>query len=102
MQQAKNEAQPQSYYAASQNLVLNTSQIADDMYVDVCIIGAGLSGVSSALELAKAGLKVVVLEARDIGFGASGRNGGQVISSYACEMPYLESQLGLDDAKKLW
>ncbi len=102
MQTANNETQPQSYYLASQNLILDCKPLPHDMDVDVCIIGAGLSGVSCALALAKAGLKVAVLEARDIGFGASGRNGGQVISSYACEMPYLANQLGKENALKLW
>lgn len=102
MHAAQFEPLPQSYYHATQNLSLTTQQLTQDETTDVCIIGAGLAGISCALELAKAGLNVTVLEAQQIGFGASGRNGGQVISSYACEMEYLTKHLGIDLAKNLW
>jgi glycine/D-amino acid oxidase-like deaminating enzyme len=52
--------------------------LTDDVESDVVIVGAGFTGLSAALHLAEAGLSVVVLEAKEIGWGASGRNGGQV------------------------
>ncbi len=69
---------------------------------DIAIVGAGFAGLSAALECAKRGMKVVVLEADRICSGASGRNGGQAIVSYACGQDEFESQLGLADAKRAW
>ena len=61
-----------SYYQATANRKIATVPLEGDMTADVCIIGAGYTGLSAALELAEAGYKVVVLEAETIGFGASG------------------------------
>ncbi|WP_082112806.1 NAD(P)/FAD-dependent oxidoreductase [Pseudoxanthomonas suwonensis] len=69
---------------------------------DVCILGAGYTGLSAALELAEAGYRVVVLEAERIGWGASGRNGGQAIVGYGCEQSTLEDLLGHDAARTLF
>ncbi len=91
-----------SYYAASRHLKTQYPQLTGRIEVDTCIIGGGLAGIGAALPLAKQGHSVAVLEAARIGFGASGRNGGQAITSYACEMEYLQEQLGLQDAQKLW
>lgn len=57
---------------------------------DVCILGAGYTGLTAALALAEAGYSVIVLEARRIGWGASGRNGGQAIVGYGCEQETLK------------
>lgn len=73
-----------------------------DIDADVCILGAGYVGLSAALELAEAGYKVVVLEAERIGWGASGRNGGQVIFGWGCSEAKLESLLGHDDARRMF
>jgi gamma-glutamylputrescine oxidase len=70
--------------------------------VDVCILGAGYTGLSAALELAQAGYRVVVLEAERIGWGASGRNGGQAIVGHGCEQSTLEHLLGRDAARVLF
>lgn len=91
-----------SYYAASRNIDTQYPALTGRLEVDTCIIGGGLAGIGTALPLAKQGHSVAVLEAARIGFGASGRNGGQVITSYACEMEYLQQQLGLQDAQKMW
>jgi gamma-glutamylputrescine oxidase len=61
-----------------------------------------LAGLSAALELAARGLSVTVLEAQHVGFGASGRNGGQAIHGLACDMSVIETQLGRDDARRVF
>lgn len=61
---------------------------------DVVVLGAGLTGLSAALELAQAGLSVIVVEARRVGWGASGRNGGQVIFGFGCEQPKIAAMVG--------
>jgi gamma-glutamylputrescine oxidase len=69
---------------------------------DVAVVGGGLAGLSAALELAQRGRDVVLLEAGDIGGGASGRNGGQVIAGLACDIETIEAQLGLDEARRVY
>ncbi|MBF9031393.1 FAD-dependent oxidoreductase [Rhodobacterales bacterium HKCCE3408] len=69
---------------------------------DVCIVGAGYTGLSAALHLARAGRSVVVLEAYRIGHGASGRNGGQLLGGQRVDQTELEKMLGADHAKRLW
>jgi gamma-glutamylputrescine oxidase len=68
----------------------------------VAVVGGGLAGLSAALELRQRGLDVLLLEARELGYGASGRNGGQAIHGLACEQEVIEAQLGLDDARRVW
>lgn len=93
---------PDSYYAATANVKLDLSQQAGEEEADVCIIGAGFSGLSAALHLAKAGFKVTVLEAHRVGWGASGRNGGQLGTGQRVEQDVLENMVGKEDARKLW
>ena len=88
-----------SYYAASCNLLPAQPTLKGEHTFDVCIVGAGLAGLSAALELSNAGYRVAILEGKRIGWGASGRNGGQAIAGYACDQGPFEKQLGLDNAK---
>jgi len=74
-----------SYYAATINHATDYPPLQGDQSADVCVIGAGFTGISTALELAERGYKVVVVEANRVGWGASGRNGGQIISGIAGE-----------------
>lgn len=69
---------------------------------DVCIIGAGFAGLSSALELAKLGYSVTVLEAKTVGFGASGRNGGKALGGWGCDISVFEKYCSKEDAKQAW
>lgn len=69
---------------------------------DVCILGAGLTGLSTAIELAESGLKVVVLEARRVGWGASGRNGGQAIFGFGCDQSRIAAEVGMDLSRQMF
>lgn len=90
-----------SYYAASTNDVRVHPQLKGDVNTDVCVIGAGFSGISSALTLAERGFDVCVLEANQVGWGASGRNGGQMIGGISGESRMLQ-EYGKDWADTLW
>ncbi len=96
------KATQNSYYAASANEQPNYPKLQGDIEADVCVVGGGFAGLSAAIELADRGYKVVVLEAHHIGFGASGRNGGQIIAGLACEIDVIEKALGIDAAKQVW
>jgi gamma-glutamylputrescine oxidase len=72
------------------------------LQADVVVVGAGFAGLSAALELAERGLRVVVLEARRVGSGATGRNGGQVIVGYASGLAPFEKQFGAETALQAW
>lgn len=91
-----------SYYAASANEQAHYPKLERDIEVDVCVVGGGFAGLSSAIELADRGYTVAVLEANHVGFGASGRNGGQIIAGLACEQDVIEKALGFDAAKQVW
>lgn len=69
---------------------------------DICVVGGGLAGLSAALELRARGYSVVVLEGREIGWGASGRNGGQALVGLACDISVIEHQLGAPAARQVW
>lgn len=83
-----------SYYADSANDKVLRPQLAGEQRFDVCVIGAGFTGISTALSLAERGHKVVVLEGSRIGFGASGRNGGQIVNSFNRDIDYITAQYG--------
>ncbi|HWJ06274.1 MAG TPA: FAD-binding oxidoreductase [Steroidobacteraceae bacterium] len=91
-----------SYYAATANPTPARPPLTADMDVDVCVIGGGIAGCSTALHLANRGYRVALLEAQRIGWGASGRSGGQAIWGYSTSQDKLVAQVGRDDAKKLF
>ncbi len=93
---------PESWYAASTPPLPPFSALKGDARADVCIVGAGYTGLSAALHLAERGLSVILLEAHRVGFGASGRNGGQLGSGQRVEQDDLERMMGDDDARHLW
>lgn len=91
-----------SYYAASANAAPERPALAGDVDVDACIVGGGIAGCATALFLAQRGYRVVLLEGRRVGWGASGRSGGQAIVGYACSQDRLVAQVGRDDAKRMF
>ena len=93
---------PDSWYAATTDLPGLAEPAAGDLTCDVCIIGAGFTGLSSAIHLAKNGYDVVLLDAHRVGFGASGRNGGQVGTGQRLDQEELENMVGLQTARRLW
>ncbi|MEA9977836.1 MULTISPECIES: FAD-binding oxidoreductase [unclassified Pseudomonas] len=96
-----NTPYPQSYYAASANAAPVRPRLEGDVETDICIIGAGYTGLSSALFLLEHGFQVTVLEAAKVGFGASGRNGGQIVNSYSRDIDVIERTVGPKQAQLL-
>lgn len=93
---------PPSYYAATANSIDEQPPLDCDISCDVCIIGGGYTGLSAALHLAERGYDTVLLEAHRVGWGASGRNGGQVSTGQRRTQTDLEKIVGVSQAKKLW
>ncbi len=91
-----------SYYAATAPAGPPCPVLRGDVESDVAIVGGGLAGLSAAIDLAQAGRRVVLLEARRLGHGASGRNGGQALHGLACEQEWVETQLGKAEARRVW
>jgi gamma-glutamylputrescine oxidase len=90
-----------SYYAATANEVTDYAPLRGAHTADVCIIGAGFTGISTALHLAERGYDVYVVEANRVGWGASGRNGGQIIGGISGE-ERMARRLGSDGDRILW
>lgn len=91
-----------TYYYDSRNLDIIRPHLAQNLHADVCIIGAGFGGLSAALELAEQGKSVIVLEGARIGFGASGRSGGQAINGFEDGIDEYVEQFGFEMTQKLW
>lgn len=93
-----------SYYAAlaPQAASPQRAMLQGDQRVDIGVVGGGIAGLSTALHLAKRGYKVAVLEARFVGYGASGRSGGQTIFGLAASQKSLKGQVGASDARRLF
>ena len=92
-----------NYYVRTKAFNLNTNKLSESLQCDVCIIGAGLSGISSALYLSKINpsLNIVILEKNKVGWGASGRNGGQLLHSFSGEN-YSGQKHTQEEIKTLW
>lgn len=93
---------PESWYAATSTPLPAFAPLRGEVRGDVCVIGGGYTGLSAALHLARAGRDVVLIDAQRVGFGASGRNGGQLGSGQREDQIMLEHLVGRDDAAKLW
>ncbi len=93
---------PPSWYAATAHPLDRFPALEGEVSADVCVVGGGYTGLSAALHLAEAGFDVVLLEAHRVGFGASGRNGGQLGSAQRMDQEDLERLVGNADAAKLW
>ena len=91
-----------SFYRSSVEDLNSQDQLTSDIDVDICVIGGGLTGISSAINLSKKGYSVILCEARKIGWGASGRNGGQLGIGMRKDQFTIEKKLGLNHAKELW
>lgn len=91
-----------SYYEASVQREPALPALRGDVQADVLVVGGGFAGLSSAIELAQRGYKVVVLEADRVCSGASGRNGGQTIVGFASGQEPFEQQLGAANARLAW
>ena len=96
------QAHAPSWYAASVPTAPLRASLRGDHATDVCVLGAGYTGLSAALSLAERGYRVTILEAHRVGWGASGRNGGQAIVGFGCEVDTLERLVGDADARRLF
>jgi gamma-glutamylputrescine oxidase len=90
-----------SYYAASSQPQPDYPALEGQVQVDVCVVGGGFSGLNTAIELAERGLRVALLEARKIGWGASGRNGGQLIRGVGHGLQQFSPAIGADGVRQL-
>lgn len=97
----KNQQHVASYYAATANSYADFPVLQGAHQADICILGGGFTGVASALSLAERGYKVALVEANRVGWGASGRNGGQMIRGISGESRILK-KFGPDYADLLW
>ena len=91
-------AYPGSYYAASANAAPNRPALSGQADCDICIIGAGYSGLSAGLHLAEKGYQVRMLEGARVGWGASGRNGGQIVNGLNAGLDTIEKRYGQETA----
>ena len=91
-----------SFYKNSSKPLNSRDYLENNLEVDVCVVGGGLTGISSALHLAKKGYSVAICESRLIGWGASGRNGGQLGNGMRKDQFEIEKKLGFDHANELW
>jgi gamma-glutamylputrescine oxidase len=87
---------PASYYAASANAVRTPVILTGEATADICVVGAGYTGLSTAIHLAEKGYDVTLVEGARVGWGASGRNGGQVVNGLNAGLDKIERQYGLE------
>ena len=92
---------PDSWYLASRKLEFDCPVLEGELQADVCVVGGGFTGLNTAIELAQRGMSVVLLEARRIGWGASGRNGGQLIRGVGHDLEQFTRILGAEGVREL-
>ncbi len=97
-----NQPHAPSWYAATANDATRHPVLQGTIDADVCVIGAGLTGVSTALNLAERGYRVALLEASKVGWAASGRNGGQLIGGFACGIDTFGQFMNESEVKQIW
>ena len=102
MRYAQHDGSVPTWYEATARGRRAWPALDGDRRADVCVVGGGYTGLSAALHLAERGFRVVLLEARRIGNGASGRNGGQLGSGHRRPQALLERALGVEAARRLW
>lgn len=102
MLEFRNQPHATSYYAATINDISRHALLKGSLNVDICVVGAGLTGLSTALNLAEWGYSVAVLEASRVGWAASGRNGGQIISGFACSIDTFSLYLSENEVQQIW
>lgn len=93
---------PDTYYSRTLTDRTERPALSGDITCDTVVIGGGLAGLTTALQLSRGGQKVVVLEAKSIGFGASGRNGGFVSAGYATDVEQISGIAGREAAHRLY
>ncbi len=91
-----------SHYARTVETALRYPALDGEVQAEVCVIGGGMAGLATALDLAERGRSVVLLERKRVGWGASGRNGGFVVPGYPTRVEDLVAQVGLPDARELY
>src|SRR5262245_32072146 len=91
-----------SWLSATKVASRERAPLGVELDIDVCVIGAGLAGLTVAREVARRGWSVVVLEAQSVAWNASGRNTGFVLPGFAASGSALVTRVGVDHAKKLW
>lgn len=91
-----------SWYLRTANPIPDHPPLEGDVRADVAVLGAGYTGLNAALHMAERGFRVTVLEAKRVGWGASGRNGGQIVTGYNPSIASLGQWVGPDDARRLW
>ena len=104
MANAAQTQSPASYYRDSLTVSLGQAcpALKGSQRADVCVIGGGITGCSAALHLAERGYRVILLEARELGFGASGRSGGQILPGLGTDIATVEQALGRERAREMW
>lgn len=100
--QAHAHAHARSWYADTANPHPHRPELVGDTSCDVCVVGGGYTGLMAALNLTERGYDVVLLEAERMGWGASGRNGGQIVTGFSPAMGPIARRVGAEDARRLW
>ncbi|MEM1386945.1 MAG: FAD-binding oxidoreductase, partial [Pseudomonadota bacterium] len=93
---------PASWYAATAEPLAPFPELRGELRADIAVVGGGFTGLSAALHAAQKGYDVVLVDAQRVGFGASGRNGGQVGTGQRLDQPTLEARYGDETARALW